>query len=44
MFLSLRALDLNKGDEVITTSFTFYATVGAIVTAGGRPVFCRYWG
>ena len=39
MFLSLRALDLNKGDEVITTSFTFYATVGAIVTAGGRPVF-----
>ena len=40
IFLSLRALDLQPGDEVITTSFTFYATIGAIVTAGGRPVFC----
>lgn len=40
IFLSLRALDLQLGDEVITTSFTFYATIGAIVTAGGTPVFC----
>jgi aminotransferase EvaB len=40
IFLSLRALDLQPGDEVITTSFTFYATIGAIVTAGGIPVFC----
>lgn len=40
IFLSLRALDLQPGDEVITTSFTFYATIGAIVTAGGTPVFC----
>ena len=40
IFLSLRALDLQPGDEVITTSFTFYATIGAIVTAGATPVFC----
>jgi aminotransferase EvaB len=40
IFLSLRALNLQPGDEVITTSFTFYATIGAIVTAGGTPVFC----
>jgi aminotransferase EvaB len=40
IFLSLRALDLQPGDEVITTAFTFYATIGAIVTAGGTPVFC----
>ena len=40
IFLSLRALNLKPGDEVITTSFTFYATIGAIVTAGGTPVFC----
>ena len=40
IFLSLRALDLHPGDEVITTSFTVYATIGAIVTAGGTPVFC----
>ena len=40
IFLSLKALDLKPGDEVITSSFTFYATIGAIVTAGLKPVFC----
>lgn len=39
LFLSLRSLDLQPGDEVITTPYTFYATIGAIVTAGGKPVF-----
>lgn len=39
IFLSLKALEINSGDEVITTSYTFYATVGAIVTAGGKPIF-----
>ena len=39
LLLSLKAAGVSEGDEVITTPFTFYATVGAIVTAGGTPVF-----
>ena len=40
IFLSLKALGVGNGDEVITTTFTFYATIGAIVTAGAKPIFC----
>jgi len=39
LFLSLKALNIGKNDEVITTPFTFVATVGSIVTAGAKPVF-----
>ena len=39
IFLSLKCLDIKEGDEVITTPFTFYATIGAIVTSGAKPVF-----
>tara|TARA_Y100000310_G_scaffold230794_1_gene233296 strand:+ start:5055 stop:5867 length:813 start_codon:yes stop_codon:yes gene_type:complete len=35
----LWAMDLQPGDEVITTPFTFIATTNAIVIAGGKPVF-----
>lgn len=35
---TLASLNL-KGDEVITTPFTFYTAVNAIVLAGGDPVF-----
>jgi dTDP-4-amino-4,6-dideoxygalactose transaminase len=37
--LSLRAIGLQAGDEVITTAHTFIATAEAITNAGGRPVF-----
>ena len=39
IMLSLKCLGVEKGDEVITTPFTFYATIGAIVTSGAKPVF-----
>jgi dTDP-4-amino-4,6-dideoxygalactose transaminase len=39
LLLALYALDLKEGDEVITTPFTFIATVETIVQAGAKPVF-----
>lgn len=39
--LSLRALGICSGDEVVVPSFTFYATVEAVIVAGATPVFCE---
>lgn len=39
LIASLWSMDLQPGDEVITTAFTFIATSNAILIAGGRPVF-----
>ena len=39
LILSLRALGIKSGDEVLTPSHTAVATVAAIITCGATPVF-----
>jgi perosamine synthetase len=39
LFLSMLALGIAPGDEVITTPFTFIASASSIMMAGAKPVF-----
>lgn len=39
LILALQATGLQPGEEVVTVPFTFFASAGAVVRAGGWPVF-----
>lgn len=39
LYLALNSIGIRKGDEVITTPFTFISTIEAIIYLGAKPVF-----
>ena len=41
LYMSLKAFNIGKGDEVIVPNVTFIATVNSVIMAGATPVICE---
>ena len=40
LYLTLKAMGIKEGDEVIVPAFTFFATAETVSLCGAKPVFC----
>lgn len=40
LYLSLKALGVDRGDEIIVPAFTWISTASSVEHCGGKPVFC----
>ena len=41
LYMSLKAFNIGRGDEVIVPNITFIATVNSVIMAGATPVICE---
>ena len=41
LYMSLKAMGIGPGDEVIVPNLTFIATANAVIMAGAMPIFCE---